>query len=78
MISIKSFKYFPDIFCPAKYISGAFLFSLFKELKKLWLRHSITALAPKYEPPIPITTKTSESVFILSLAFFILENSSLS
>ena len=35
-------------------------------------------LHPKYDPPIPITTKISESLRILSAAFFILLNSSLS
>ena len=39
---------------------------------------SIIALAPKYDPPIPITTKISELDCIFLEAFFILSNSSLS
>ena len=39
---------------------------------------SIAARAPKYEPPIPITTNTSELDFIRFDASTILENSFLS
>ena len=36
---------------------------------------SITALAPKYEPPIPITNNISESFFILlrTVSYFLIE-----
>ena len=44
--------YIEDILCPANNISG-FFFS--KDFDK----KSIPAFAPRYDPPIPITTKTS-------------------
>ena len=37
---------------------------------KVPVKASITALAPRYDPPIPITTSTSESDWIFWAAFF--------
>ena len=47
-------------------------------LQKVCLNASIAALAPRQEPPIPITIKISESFWIFLAAALILENSSLS
>ena len=46
---------------PAKKICGAFRSSLDNRLLNECVKNSIAARAPKYEPPIPMTTNTSES-----------------
>ena len=68
---IISFIYLVDILFPTK-TTSVFWLSLFLT------KPSITAFAPKYDPPIPITTKTLDSFCIFSFAFNILSNSFLS
>ena len=63
---------------PTYNICGYFLCLSVSMLLNVFVNASITALAPKYEPPIPITTNMSDSFFIFFAAFFILKNSFLS
>ena len=56
--SISSLMYSSERLFPAKTICGADL-SDFKLFANVWERASIAHLAPRYEPPIPITTTRS-------------------
>ena len=76
--SKRSATYVELMLFPTKNTCGAFLLLLSNTLWKLFVSISIAALAPKYDPPIPITTSTSESLLIFSAAFLILSNSALS
>ena len=66
------FKYVEESEFPANTISRSFL------VEKYGFNASITALAPRYDPPIPITTNTSLLLLIFSAALLIRANSSLS
>ena len=64
MMSIMSARYVALMELPQKRIRGLFLTFFDAAFAKEWPKSSITARAPKYEPPIPITMRTSESLLI--------------